>query len=130
MRKLLLICLFVTGISAVSFAQGGGFQQQSPAERAAALKTSLVLNDDQTAKVTAIYTTRQKSVDSLMGALNGDYGSIMTKLQPISSTANARIKAVLTADQAAAFQKQIDAQTERMKQMMQGMGGGAPPPQR
>jgi periplasmic protein CpxP/Spy len=128
MKKLLLICLFVAGVSAVSLAQGFP-PQQTPVERAAALKTSLSLTDEQTAKITTIYTARQKSVDSLMTALNasGDFQSIMTKMQPLSVAGNAKIKALLTPDQAAAFQKQIDAQTERTKQMMQGMGGGAPP---
>ena len=133
MRKLILACLFIVGVSIGSFAQGGGFQQQTPAERAAALKTSLALNDDQTAKITLIFTTRQKSMDSLMTAINGDYASMGTKMQPIMNTTNAKIKAVLTPDQAVAYQKQVDAQAERMRQMMQqgmgGGGGGTPPKQ-
>jgi len=124
MKKLILVCLFTIGVSVVSFAQGG-FQQKTPAERTADLKTSLALNDDQAAKITVIFTARQKSIDSLTAAINGDYGSIMTKMQPITNATTAKIKAVLTPEQAVAYQKQVDALAERMRQMMQqGMGGG------
>lgn len=118
MRKLVLIGLFLMGISIVSFAQGGGNYQKSPAERAAALKTSLALNDEQTAKITAIYTGQSKSMDSLKKVDNGDVGAMMKKMVPVIMTTNDKIKAVLTPDQAAIFQKQVDAQTAMMKQMM------------
>jgi len=124
-----LTCLLAVAISAVGFAQG--FQQQTPAERAAALKTSLALNDDQTAKITVIFTTRQKSMDSLMAAINNDFASMGTKMQPITNATTAKVKAVLTPEQATAYQKQVDAQAERMRQMMQqgmGGGGGSTPP--
>ena len=124
MKKLLFVCLLTATISTAGFAQG--FQQKTPAERAADLKSSLALNDDQTAKITAIYTVRAKSMDSLMIALNGDFGSMREKMTPITTSTNAKVKALLTPEQAAAFQKQQDAAAERMKQMMQG-GGGAPP---
>lgn len=54
MKKLLLMCCFLIGISAVSRAQGGGMRK-SPEERAKDLQTQLKLSDDQTTKVTAIY---------------------------------------------------------------------------
>jgi protein CpxP len=117
MRKLLLVCLFVTGISAVSFAQG---QRMSPEQRVAALKTSLALNDDQAAKITAIYTVRAKSIDSLMTASNGDMQGMMKNMQPITDKTNAKVKALLTTDQAAIFQKQVDEQAAMMKQRMAG----------
>ena len=117
MRKLLLVCLFVIAISAVSFAQG---QRQTPEERAGALKTSLALNDDQTAKITAIYTVRAKSMDSLMTASNGDFQGMFKSMQPITDRINAKVKALLTADQAAEFQKQVDALAAMMKQRMAG----------
>jgi protein CpxP len=118
MRKLLLVCCIVIGITTLSHAQGG--QQRSPEERAAALKTSLALNDEQTSKITAIYAAQAKSMDSLRTA-----GGDMSAMRPMMTATNAKIKAVLTPDQAAAFQKQQD---ERMKRMQQGMGGGNPPP--
>lgn len=118
MKKVLMVCAFVIGISAISFAQGR--QRRSPADQAAALKTSLSLNDDQAAKITAIYTTQGKSTDSLMAAANGDFGAMREKMAPITAATNAKIKAVLTPDQATAFQKQVD---ERAAQMRARMGG-------
>ena len=112
------MCLFVISISAVSFAQGGG--QTTPADRAARLKTSLSLNDDQTAKIASIYTAQGKSMDSLKKLDNGDVGAMMKKMMPVIMTTNDKIKAVLTPDQAAKFQIQVDAQTEAMKKMMNG----------
>lgn len=121
MKKLLLICCFLIGISAASFAQGGG--RRSPQEMTDALKTQLSLNDDQAAKVKAIYEVRAKSMDSLRSASGDDRAGMMQKMAPITTATNAKIKAVLTADQATAFQKIVDAQAERMKQFMQQRGG-------
>jgi protein CpxP len=127
MKKLLLVCCAVIGISAASHAQGR--QRQTPDQQAAALKTSLALTDDQTAKVTAIYAAQAKSMDSLRTA-----GGDMSAMRPMMTATTAKIKAILTPDQATKFQA---AQDERMKRMQQGGGGGMgggggtpPPPQR
>jgi len=45
---------------------------------------------------------------------------MMAAFTKMTDTQNAKIKAVLTADQQAAYQKVMDAQAERRKQMMQG----------
>lgn len=129
MKKLLLICLAVIGISAVSRAQGGGRPQMSPADQAARLKTSLALTDDQTAKVTAIYTAQAKSRDSVMTAANGDRAAMRTAMAPIQTAANAKIMAILTPDQAATYKKQMEERAARMQQGGgMGGGGGTPPP--
>ncbi|HEY0244269.1 MAG TPA: hypothetical protein VGC01_01790 [Mucilaginibacter sp.] len=117
MKKLLLMCCVLVGISAVSHAQGR--QQRSPADQAAALKTSLALTDDQTAKITAIYTAQAKTTDSLRAA-----GADRAAMAPVRTATMAKVKAVLTPDQAAAFDKQ---QAEIRARMQQGGGGGAPP---
>ena len=51
MKKFLLMCCFLLGITAVSRAQGGG-GRMSPEDRVAAMKTNLKLTDDQSAKIT------------------------------------------------------------------------------
>jgi protein CpxP len=117
MKKLLLVCCFVIGISAVSHAQGG---RRSPEEMTSALKTSLTLTDDQATKVKAVYDVRAKSVDSLMTAANGDRAVMMSGFMKLTETTNTKIKAILTAEQAATFQKQADAQAAAMKARMQG----------
>jgi protein CpxP len=116
MRKFLLICCLFLGIAAVSRAQGGGGQRMSPADRAKALQTQLKLTDDQTTKITAIYTAQATRIDSLRTA-----GGDRSAFRPIMEATNTQIKAVLTPDQATAFQKMMD---DRMKARQQGGGGG------
>ncbi|MGZ3754200.1 MAG: hypothetical protein ACXVAY_13165 [Mucilaginibacter sp.] len=123
MKKLLLICLAVIGISAVSRAQGGGMRR-TPAEQVAQLKTSLALTDDQSAKVLAIYTAQAKTQDSLRTA-----GADRSAMMAVRTATMAKINAVLTPDQAATFKKQQDEMRARMQQGGgMGGGGGTPPP--
>jgi protein CpxP len=119
MKKLVLVCAFVIGVSAISFAQGGG--RRTPAERTDMLKTQLTgLTDDQASKITAIYTVAAKSQDSLRTASNGDFQAMMPGYMKLNEATTVKIKAVLTADQAAAYQKIVDEQAARMKARMQG----------
>ena len=132
MKKLLLICLAVCGLSAVSFAQGGGRQRQTPEQQVASLKTSLSLTDDQAAKALVIYTAAAKSNDSLRTAANGDFQSMRPAMMAIRTATNAKINAILTPDQQATWKKQQEEMRARM-QNGGGMGGGGgtpPPPQR
>ncbi len=124
MKKLLLLCCILLGITAVSRAQGGGGRpQMSPADQAARLKTSLALTDDQTAKITAIYTAQAKSMDSLRTA-----GADRAAMQPLRAATTAKVKAVLTPDQAAEFDKQQAAMRQRGGGGGGAGGGGTPPP--
>ncbi|TWR31066.1 hypothetical protein FPZ43_00865 [Mucilaginibacter pallidiroseus] len=117
MKKIMLICFFLVGISAVSFAQGGR-QMRSPEDRAKQLKETLKLSDEQTAKVTAIYQAQAKSLDSLRNA-----GGDRSAFRPLMQASTDKIKAILTTEQAAAWQKMQDERRARM----QNGGGGAPP---
>ena len=92
----------------------------SPADRAKALQTQLKLTDDQTAKVTAIYTAQATKMDSVRTAANGDRDAMRAGMGPIRTSTNTQIKAILTPDQATAFQKMQDD----MRARMQGGGGG------
>jgi len=98
-------------------AQGG--MRMNPAGRAKQLQTQLKLTDDQTAKVTAIYQNIATKIDSLRTA-----GADRSSFRPLMMSANDQIKAILTPDQATAYQKIMD---DRRAQMQQGGGGGAPP---
>lgn len=120
MKKILLVCCFLIGISAVSRAQGGGMRR-SPEERAKQLQTQLSLNDDQTAKITAIYKIQTAKMDSVRTAANGDRQAMMQAMMPMMTSTNEKIKAVLTVDQAVAYDKIVK---ERMDRMRQGGGGG------
>jgi len=114
MRKFLLMCCFLVGITAMAHAQGGG-QRRTPEERAKMMQTQLKLTDDQTAKVTAIYQAQAKQIDSLRNA-----GGDRSAFRPIMQAATDKIKAILTPEQATAWQKMMDEQ----RAQRQGGGGG------
>ena len=121
MKKVLLMCCFLVGISAVSHAQGRG--RQTPEQQLAFIKTSIApatLTDDQSAKLTAVFTASAKSMDSLRTASNGDRDAMMEKMRPMRAATTAQVNAILTPDQAAAYKKAMDAR----RAQMQGGGGG------
>lgn len=120
MKKLLLMCCFLIGISAVSRAQGGGMRK-SPEDRAKDLQTQLKLSDDQTTKVTAIYKEQATKMDSVRTAANGDRDAMRSAMMPMMKATNDKIKAVLTPEQATAYDAWMK---ERMGRMRQGGGGG------
>ena len=116
MKKLLFVCLFVVGASAMSFAQGP--QRPTPDAQLERLKGAVTgISADQSTKLLAIYTAAGKSQDSLIATANGDFSSIREKMAPLRAAQSAKIKALLTADQ----QKQFDAMPQG-----RGPGGGAP----
>jgi periplasmic protein CpxP/Spy len=123
MRKILLVCCFLLGVTAVSRAQGGG-GRMSPEDRAKQLQTQLNLSADQTTKITAILKTQAAKRDSIRTAANGDRDAMMQAMRPLMQSTNDQIKAVLTADQATAYQKLLDEQRARMQNGGGGGGGG------
>ena len=120
MKKFLLMCCFLIGITAVSRAQGGGMRR-SPEDRAKDLQTQLKLTDDQTTKITAIYKTQSAKMDSVRTAANGDRDAMRSAMMPLMKDSNDKIKAVLTPDQATAYDKIMQ---DRMSRMRNGGGGG------
>jgi protein CpxP len=120
MKKLLLVCCFLIGFTAITRAQGGG-QRMTPEDRAKMMQTNLKLTDDQTAKVTAIFKVQAAKMDSVRTAANGDRDAMRTAMGPIRKATNDQIKAILTPDQAAAYQKMMD---DMRAKMQQGGGGG------
>ncbi|MFD0748901.1 hypothetical protein ACFQZS_02025 [Mucilaginibacter calamicampi] len=125
MKKVLLVGAFVLGISAVSFAQGGGGggrMGRTPEAQVEGLKTSLTgITDAQSAKLLAVFQTQSKSQDSLRTALNGDFGAMREKMAPITASTTAKLKGILTPEQFAAYEK---AQAERAARFGGGGGGG------
>ncbi len=129
MKKLLLVCLLAIGASAMSFAQGGpgggGMRGGgTPEQQLERLKTQVAgITDAQTAKLKTIYEAQAKSRDSLMKVVGEDRAALREKMAPITASYQTRIKAVLTTEQATAWQK---AQDEQRARFGGGAGGGAP----
>ena len=131
MKKLLLVALLAIGVSAASYAQGGpgggGMRGGTPDEQVERLKTSITgLNADQATKIKAIYVAQAKSQDSLMAAAGDDRMAAFQKLTPIRTANQAKIKALLTADQ----QKAWDALPQNQPRGQGGPGGGMGGPPR
>ena len=117
------MCLILIGLATVSRAQGGR-QRRSPEEQAKELQTQLKLNDDQTTKITAIYKAQATKMDSVRTAANGDRDAMRSAMGPIRTSTTTQIKAVLTADQATAYDKMMADMRARMQQGGGGGGGG------
>jgi periplasmic protein CpxP/Spy len=118
MKKIFLVAAFVLGISAVSFAQG----MPSPQEQLDRFKTQVTgITDAQSAKLLVIYQAQAKSMDSLFQS-GGEPQTMFPTMQKMMATNDAKIKTVLTPEQATAYQKQVDARNERFKQMQAGGG--------
>jgi len=115
MKKLVLVCAFVLGVSAFSFAQGGGRQRMTPEQMTARLKDSLSLTSDQVAKATVIFTAQAKSQDSLRTAnTGGDRAAMRPAQAALRKATTEKILAILTSDQAALYKKQVAAQAAAM----------------
>jgi protein CpxP len=122
MRKILLTCCLLLGIAAAGHAQG--MQRMTPEDKAKTLQVQLKLTDDQTAKVTAIYKAQVAKRDSIRTAANGDRDAMRAAMMPLMQSTNAQIKALLTPDQATAYDKYLADQRARMQQGGGGGGGG------
>ena len=120
MKKFLLMCCFLIGITALCRAQGGGMRK-SPEDRAKDLQTQLKLTDDQTTKITAIYKAQATKMDSVRTAANGDRQAMRSAMMPLMKDTNNKIKAILTPEQATAYDKIMQ---DRMDRMRNGGGGG------
>ena len=120
MKKFLLMCCFLIGITALCRAQGGGMRR-SPEDRAKDLQTQLKLTDDQTTKITAVYKAQATKMDSVRTAANGDRDAMRSAMMPLIKDTNDKVKAILTPDQATAYDKIIQ---DRMSRMRNGGGGG------
>jgi periplasmic protein CpxP/Spy len=115
MKKVMLVCVLALGFSAASFAQGP--PRRTPDEQVTQLKTQIAgITDAQAAKLKLVYEAQGKKRDSLMAKANGDIQSIMPEFQKMRETNAAQIKAVLTAEQVAAYDKLPQ----------RGPGGGGP----
>jgi len=142
MKKLILAVCFVIGATAMSFAQGGGGGGQgggrggmAPDAQAKMYQTQLKLTDDQTAKITAILTAQaavQTAKRDSMTKAGVDPQAMRGALAPLRTATNAKIRVLLTADQATEFDKMAAQMGGRGGRGGggggQGGGGGTPPP--
>lgn len=112
MKKLLLVGCFLVGISAVSYAQRA---TSTPEQSAQALRNELGLNEAQTAKAVAIYAEQSKAMAAApapAAVAPGAAGAGRPRVgsNPLIEATNAKLKEILTPEQALTFQYHQDLQ--------------------
>ena len=102
MKKLLLLCYLLTGLTGITFAQNT-HMVTDPVDKAKALQKQLKLNDAQTAKVATIYQESSQQFDKIKKAENGNTDKMMKSIGPLRAATIKKIKALLTPKQAAKY---------------------------
>ena len=117
MKTPLKIVAFALAFACASVAHaqgGGGGGGMSQAERAAAQRTrafeGITLTAEQTKKVDEVYASQAKMQQEMMAA-GGDMRSpeMMAKRQAMTAETAKAVKAILTAEQVAAYEKNAEA---------------------
>lgn len=130
MKKLIIALGLVFGVVTFASAQQGqgGAQRQmpTPAERAArsvAQLETLKLSADQKSKLTEIYLTQGKQVDSVRASMQGeaDMKAMRSKMGPLQDATNKKVISVLTDEQKKAYEALME---ERRNRARSGNGGG------
>ena len=122
----------LAGSAAVASAQAGApapAQQGGPGGGRGGFNRSLngiELTDAQKTKVAEIQAKYQPDLQAIRESMQGggDRAAAFTKMQAVREKMNPEIRAVLTAEQQAIFDKNLAEQKARMEQMRQGGGPG------
>lgn len=108
MKKVLLMCTLLFSIVTLAQAQQTeGRKMPSPEERAqrmtAQLEKKLSLTEDQKAKVNAVYMDQVAQMTKLREEAGEDKSGMRAKMVQMSADTDAKIEALLTAEQKTAF---------------------------
>jgi periplasmic protein CpxP/Spy len=110
---LLFCALFLVVVSTTgAYAQR---MRMSPQERVAALKDSLGLSDDQTAKITSIFEDMGKQRQAIFDSTD-DRDARRQAMMSLSAKADTLIESVLTDQQKAKYEAMEKERQERMQQ--------------
>ena len=121
----------LAGSAAVASAQAGApapAQQGGPGGGRGGNRSlnGIELTDAQKAKVTEIQAKYQPEMQAIRESMQGggDRAEAFKKMQVLNDKRNPEIRAVLTPEQQAIFDKNLAEQKARMEQMRQGGGPG------
>jgi protein CpxP len=108
MKKVLLMFLLIIGVVIVSNAQKIVNSQKSEAvEKAKTLQKELKLNEDQTARISAIYQEAYAKFDEIKVKERGNTDKMLAAARPLIAETHAKIKGVLQREQATEYDKLV-----------------------
>lgn len=113
MKRMTIVPILV-GMLVLAQAVSAQGMRRSPEERAKLLKEQLSLNDDQTKKVTEIYTESQKSVMEKMSEGMGDREAMRDFMTKQTARVDSQIVKLLTKEQAAKYEE-VKKQRQQMR---------------
>src|ERR1043165_8176887 len=111
-KMMAMVAVMFVAASAVAQAQGGGGgggRGRGGPNMASILKDSLHVSDAVAAKAHSIAKAYQAENQELRASANGDMASVAPKMQELRTQQVNDLKALLTADQKAAFDKILAA---------------------
>jgi Spy/CpxP family protein refolding chaperone len=118
MKQMAVVPILI-GIMILAQAASAQGMRRSPEERAKQLKEQLSLNDEQTKKVTEIYTESQTTVMEKMQEGMGDRDAMREFMTKQTAKVDSQIVKLLTKEQAAKYE---DVKKQR-QQMRRGRPG-------
>lgn len=131
MKKILITVLAIVAIQFTSFAQGGGFQRQTPEEQAAkivhVLDSAFKLIPGNAAKLdtalTVLYKAQNDRIREIMaGGERPDRETMMAERKKYTDARDEMIKMVITAEQFTTWKETIEPSMR--PQRPGGTGGG------
>jgi hypothetical protein len=135
-RMAVLGAALVFGVTTVASAQGGGAGGQARGggrgNQVARLMTDITVSADIQAKIDTIAAKYQAQQREMMTAMQASGGTpddaTRAKMTEMTTKRNAEIRALLTAEQAAQFDKNVAAMPAGGGRARGGAGGGGSPP--
>lgn len=106
MKKILLICCLLTGLTSVGFAQKATVATD-PEEKAKGLQKELKLTDNQTSKIAAIYKESAEKFEKIKAKEHGNTDKMLVDIRPLRASTVKKIKTVLTPAQAVKYDKMV-----------------------
>jgi periplasmic protein CpxP/Spy len=103
MRKILLLCGLIIGVSAAGFSQAKNVNTTDPAVKAKQLQKQLKLTDEQTKKITAVYEESAKKYAKIKADQHGDTNKMLVDIKPLRASTITKVKAVLTPKQSTEY---------------------------
>jgi len=107
MKKILLICGLLIGLTSVNYAQTNKPGTTDPTEEAKLLQKQLKLSDAQTAKIATIYQESAQKFDKIKQKENGNTNKMLVEIRPLRTATIKKIKNVLTPHQAVKYDKLV-----------------------